>query len=58
MGNDAVRVVPENVLARGLQLLRAVEAGGEVRGEERPQFGAAPAVAAKGELARLAGFGE
>ena len=56
--DDAVRVVAKDVLARGLQDLRTVQAGGEVGGEERPHARAAAPFAAIRQFPRRAGVGE
>ena len=41
VGDDAVGVVAEDVLAGWFEFLRAVESGGEVAGEETPDFAVA-----------------
>lgn len=58
VADDAVRVVAEDVFARGRERCGAVEAGGEVGGEEGPDGETADEVGAVGEVARRAGAGE
>ncbi|KFY62769.1 hypothetical protein V496_04399, partial [Pseudogymnoascus sp. VKM F-4515 (FW-2607)] len=58
VGDDAVRVVAEDVLACWAELGGAVQARGEVAREEGPELAAAEARGAHAEFAAVAGFGE
>lgn len=58
VADDAVGVVAEDVFAGWGERCGAVEAGGEVRGEEGPDRETADEVGAVGKLARGAGAGE
>ncbi|KFY16524.1 hypothetical protein V492_01268 [Pseudogymnoascus sp. VKM F-4246] len=58
VADDPVRVVPEDVFARWAELTGAVQARGEVAGEEGPEFAAAEARGAEAEFPAVPGFGE
>jgi len=58
MGDDTMRVVPKNVFPRRGKDLGAVEASGEIGGEEGPDAHGAQVLRAAGEGAGVAGRGE